>query len=85
MLVDSVRIDGKKLSFQMELSLVGDVATGSQRADSELTRRTAVGVLFDGNVDGDLLVLWAGAKGSEWDAGDGALLERAVATFSSPR
>ena len=76
---ESVRWDDGKLSFEMLLTLVGDNASEALRADPELSRRTAVAALDDG---GDLLCLWAGATASNWDAGDGAILQRAQASFA---
>ena len=77
---ESIRADGGKLSFEMLLTLVGDNASDAMRADPELSRRTAVAVLVDG--DDELLCLWAGAKVINWDRGDGELLRRAVASFA---
>ena len=65
----------------MTLSLVGDDASAAQRADPELSRRTAVAALpCDGGMS--WLCLWAGAKASNWDAGDGALLLRSLDGFA---
>ena len=66
--------DGGKLTFEMQLAL----ASGSQ--DPELSRHTAVSALPGGG--GDLICLWAGAKTSEWEAGDGPVLLRIVEAFA---
>ena len=73
--------DGGKLTFEMQLAL----ASGSP--DPELSRHTAVSViglsaLSGGAGGGDLICLWAGAKTSEWEAGDGPVLLRSVEAFA---
>ena len=77
LLPGSARIADGKLTFEMVLAL----ASGAN-VDPELSRRTAVAAL---PYDGELLCLWAGAKLSEWDAGDGALLVRAAQSFALAR
>ena len=69
-----------KVTFEMILALAGDNALEALKADPELSRHTAVGVLA--SADGDLLCLWAGAKQREWDAGDGATLQTCVREFA---
>ena len=76
MIPGTVSVDSTgKLTFEMRLLLAGEL----QQADPELSRRTAVAALPDGT---DLICLWAGAKTSNWDAGDGVILERSAAAFA---
>ena len=70
----SIDETGGKLTFEMLLALA------TLQPDPELERHTVVGVLpLKG---GDVLCLWAGAKASNWEAGDGVVLKRAVETFA---
>ena len=80
-IVSTKVIGGSRLEFEMTLSLVGDEASPSLLNDPELSRRTLV-VVLDGEVDDNLTVLWAGAKQSQWDAADGALIRQAADTFA---
>ena len=70
----SARLDGGKLTFEMVLALATGAAT-----DPELQRRTGVAAI---PVEDGWLCLWAGAKGSNWDAGEGVALQRSVAAFA---
>ena len=74
----STRLNDGKLTFEMLLVLGG---TPGAPPDPELSRRTAVAALpCDGGMS--WLCLWAGAKASNWDAGDGALLLRSLDGFA---
>ena len=80
-IVETLRADPERLSFEMALALVGDGATEAQQADPTLSRRTSVAVLPAEGADA-WLCLWAGATTENWEAGDGETLRRAAASFA---
>lgn len=78
----TVRVREDKLMFEMLLVLASTVPGAPP--DPELSRHTAVAALpCDGGAS--WLCLWAGAKASNWDASDGALLQRSVEAFTLRR
>lgn len=86
--VRNARARGQRaIDFELTTPLVGDKATPAQLADPELVRTTLARALLlpdgpAGEPGAGLLVVWAGAKQSFFDAGDGELLRAAVDSFS---
>ena len=79
---------GGGVEFEMTTPLVGDRASTAQLADPELSRRTVARALLlppevgaATSEPAGLLVLWAGAKQINFDAGDGPMLRGAAETF----
>ena len=87
----TVKLDAAsgELSFEFltPLTCGGGGGASTSEASAELVRHTLVRAALlpsgDGDAAGDrLLVLWAGARAADWDAGVGAELEAAGRTFA---
>lgn len=76
-LPDSVTLDAASGALRFEMTLA--LSTQLQ-GDLELARHTVVAALP--SAAGGLLCLWAGAKASSWEAGDGPVLQSVAQTFA---
>ena len=83
LIATSVASDGSMLSFEFVTPLV---ANGYAGEDSpSLKRHTLARALESKDGSGGGLVLWAGAREADWQAGAGDSLRAAAATFGVPQ
>jgi len=79
LILASVTFDGTTLGFEFLTPLVGDIGTSAADVPDELKRHTLAVASKDSR--GGAVVLWAGAREADWQAGAGVTLRAAAATF----